>query len=213
AFARDRVDGNARSQLEETISRDVPAVRRLAGVDAHGLVAGGPAPAPADYWRAARLADRLWLLSPRLAGGARSRALDAARTPDEALFELRVLGVARGATRAPPTPPATALDASRATYESAARPDHPRLPDWDTISKNPAMRRAAHELAVLRTTLARRGGAHHGGTPRAPLPPPGGNRRGGLSRAPAHRCGPGDDHRNPHHPRADPAPPLSVPAD
>ena len=156
AFARDRVDGNARSQLEETISRDVPAVRRLAGVDAHGLVAGGPAPAPADYWRAARLADRLWLLSPRLAGGARSRALDAARTTDEALFELKVLDVVTGGNRDPATPPAIALDASRATYESDARPDHPRLPDWDTISKNPAMRRAAHELAVLRTTLARR---------------------------------------------------------
>src|SRR5262249_43963173 len=63
AFARTRVEDNARTQLEEKIARDGPAVQRLAGVDADELVRDGPAPTPADYQRAQTLADRLSLLS------------------------------------------------------------------------------------------------------------------------------------------------------
>jgi hypothetical protein len=156
AFARDRVDGNARTQLEQTIDRDGPAVQRLAAVDADGLVRGGPAPTRADYQRAETLADRLWLLSPRLAGATRTESRDAARTLDDALFELKVLDLVTGGNRDPATPPAAALDASRATYEDAARPGNDRpLPPWETIRTNPEMRRVARELDRLRATLGR----------------------------------------------------------
>lgn len=155
AFARDRVEGNARTQLEQKIDRYGSAVQRLAAVDADGLVRGGPAPTPADYRRAETLTDRLWLLSPRLAGAARRQSRDAARTLDEALFELKVLDLVTGGHRDPATPPGSALDASRATYEAEARPTNRRLPDWDTISTNPEMRRAANELARLRATVGR----------------------------------------------------------
>jgi hypothetical protein len=155
AFARDRVENNARTQVEQKIGRYGPAVQRLAAVDADRLVRGGPAPTPADYKRAETLADRLWLLSPRLAGAARNESRDAARTLDEALFELKVLDLVTGGNRDPATPPSAALDASRATYETQARPTNRRLPDWDTIRANPEMRRAAKELARLRATLDR----------------------------------------------------------
>ncbi|HKA94471.1 MAG TPA: hypothetical protein VKE97_11755, partial [Acidimicrobiia bacterium] len=156
AFARTRVEDDARMQLEEKIARDGPAVQRLAAVDADGLVRGGPAPTPPDYRRAERLADRLWLLSPRLAGGARSEAHRAARTLDDALFQLKVLDLVTGGNRDPDTPPPVALDASRATYETRAKPGNDRpLPDWDTISANAEMRRAARELDRLRATLGR----------------------------------------------------------
>jgi hypothetical protein len=155
AFARGRVEGNARTQLEQKIGRYGPAVQRLAAVDADSLVRGGPAPTPTDYKRAETLTDRLWLLSPRPAGAARSESRDAARTLDEALFELKVLDLVTGGNRDPATPPGAALAASRATYEAEARPANPRLPDWGTIRANPEMRRAAKELASLRATLDR----------------------------------------------------------
>jgi len=154
ALARNRVEGNARTQLEQTIGRDGPAVQRLAGVDADGLVRGGAPPAPADYERAQNLADRLWLLSPRLAGGTRSESRDAARTLDEGLLELKALDLITRSHRDPATPPAAAIDASRATYETEARPNDRRLPDWGTISANLGMRRAAQDLVRLGARLA-----------------------------------------------------------
>ena len=153
AFARNRVEGNARTQLEEKIARYDPAVQRLAVVDADELVRGSPAPTMTDYERAQKLADRLWLLSARLPGAARSESRKAARTLDEALFELKVLDLVTGGNRDPVTPPGVALGASRATYETDARPTNRRLPDWDTISTNPELRRAAREVARLRATL------------------------------------------------------------
>jgi hypothetical protein len=153
AFARSRVEDNARTQLGEKIARYDPAVRRLAAVDADGLVRGGPAPRRTDYARAQTLADRLWLLSPRLGSAARNQSRDAARTLDGALFELKVLDLVTGGNRDPATPPDVALDASRATYDHEARPTNRRIPHWDTISTNPEMRRAARELDRLRSTL------------------------------------------------------------
>jgi 4-amino-4-deoxy-L-arabinose transferase-like glycosyltransferase len=155
AFARNRVEANAHSQLEQKLDRDRAAVQRLADVDAGSLVGGGAAPPKADYARAQAVADRLWLLSPRLAGGLRSETRDAARTLDEALFELKVLDLVTSGNRDPATPPAAALDASRATYDAEARPANPRLPDWDTISSNPAMRRAARDFERLKNRLGR----------------------------------------------------------
>ncbi len=155
AFARNRVEANAHSQLEQKLARDGPAVQRLAAVDAESLVGGGAAPSKADYKQAEAVADRLWLLSPRLDGGLRSETRDAARTLDEALFELKVLDLVTGGNRDPATPPAAALEASRATYDAQARPANPRLPDWDTISTNPAMRRAARDLDRLEERLGR----------------------------------------------------------
>jgi len=131
------------------------ALQRLAAVDAHSLVTGGAAPSKADYARAQAVADRLWLLSPRLAGGLRSETRDSARTLDEALFELKVLDLVTSGNRDPTTAPAVALEASRATYDAEARPANPRLPDWDTISTNPAMRRAAQDLDQLEKRLGR----------------------------------------------------------
>ena len=140
AFARDRVEDNARSQLERTIDRDGPAVQRLAALDADALVGGAPAPTSAEYREAEDVADRLWLLSPRLGGAARTQARDAARTLDEAVFELKVLDLVTSGNRNPGMSPAAAIDASRVTYETEARPSNRRLPDWDTISTNSEMR-------------------------------------------------------------------------
>ncbi|HEV3134758.1 MAG TPA: hypothetical protein VG348_08645, partial [Acidimicrobiia bacterium] len=95
------------------------------------------------------------LLSPRLDGGLRSETGEAARTLDEALFELKVLDLVTSGNRDPATPPAAALDASRATYDAEARPANARLPDWDTISSNPAMRGAARALERLEERLGR----------------------------------------------------------
>jgi hypothetical protein len=155
AFARNQVESNAQSQLDQKLDRDGPAVQRLAAIDAAGLVSGGAAPSKADYRQAAAVADRLWMLSPRLAGGLRNETRDAARNVDEALFELKVLDLVTSGNRDPGTAPAAALDASRATYETEARPDNDRLPDWDTISANPAMRRAARDLERLEERLGR----------------------------------------------------------
>ncbi|MFL6241616.1 MAG: ArnT family glycosyltransferase [Acidimicrobiia bacterium] len=152
AFARNRVDANAQSQLEHKLVREGPAVQRLAAVDAGSLASGGPAPSEADYAQAQAVADRLWLLSPRLAGGLRSETRDAARTLDEALFELKVLDLVTSGNRG--TAPAAALDASRATYETEARPANKRLPAWDVVSANPVMRRAARDLDRLEDELA-----------------------------------------------------------
>jgi hypothetical protein len=155
AFARNRVEANAQSQLEQKLVRNGPAVQRLAAVDAGSLVTGGPAPSKTDYAQAQAVADRLWLLSPRLAGGLRSETRDSARTLDDALLELKVLDLVTSGNRDPATPPATALEASRATYDAEARPANPRLPHWDTISTNPAMRRAARDLERLEERLGR----------------------------------------------------------
>jgi len=155
AFARNRVETNAESQLEQELGRDGRAVKLLAAVDADSLVRGGAAPSKADYARAQVIADRLWLLSPRLAGGLRTETRDAARTLDEALFELKVLDLVTSGNRDPATPPADALDASRATYDAEARPANHRLPDWDALSTNPVMRRAARDLERLEKRLGR----------------------------------------------------------
>jgi hypothetical protein len=155
AFARNRVETNAQSQLEQKLVRDGPAVQRLAAIDAGSLVGGGAAPSKIDYAQAQAVADRLWLLSPRLGGRLRSETRDAARTLDEALFELKVLDLVTSGNRDPATPPAAALDASRATYDAEARPANPRLPDWDRISTNPVMRRAARDLERLEERLGR----------------------------------------------------------
>jgi len=154
AFARNRVETNAESQLEQKLVRDGRAVQRLAAVDADSLVGGGASPSKADYARAQAVADRLWLLSPRLAGGLRSETRDSARTLDDALFELKVLDLVTSGNRDPATPPTAALDASRATYDGEARPANHRLPGWDTISTNSAMRRAARDLERLENELS-----------------------------------------------------------
>jgi hypothetical protein len=149
ALARNRVEANAESQLEQKLVRDGPTVQRLAAIDAGSLVSGGAVPSKTDYKHAESLADRLWLLSPRLDGELRTETRDAARTLDEALFELKVLDLVTGGNRDPATPPAAALEASRATYDAEARPANKRLPDWDVISANPVMRRAARDLDRL----------------------------------------------------------------
>ena len=155
ALARNRVEANAQSQLEQKLVRDGSAVQRLAAIDAGSLVSGGAVPSKTDYKHAESLADRLWLLSPRLSGELRPETRDAARTLDEALFELKVLDLVTSGNRNPGTAPAAALDASRATYETEARPANKRLPDWDVISANPAMRRAARDLDRLEERLGR----------------------------------------------------------
>jgi hypothetical protein len=155
AFARNGVEANAESQLEQKLVRDGPAVQRLAAVDAGTLVSGGAVPSKADYKQAETMADRLWLLSPRLAGDLRGETRDAARALDEALFELKVLDLVTKDNRSAGTAPAAALDASRAAYESRARPANKRLPEWDVISANPAMRRAARDLEWIEERLGR----------------------------------------------------------
>jgi hypothetical protein len=155
ALARNRVEANAHSQLEQKLVRDGSAVQRLAAIDAGSLVSGGAVPSTTEYKHAESLADRLWLLSPRLTGELRAETRDAARTLDEALFELKVLDLVTSGNRTPGTAPAAALDSSRATYETEARPDNKRLPDWDVISANPAMRRAARDVDRLEERLGR----------------------------------------------------------
>jgi hypothetical protein len=155
AFARNRVEGNAESQLEQKLDRDGAAVQRLAVVDAGTLVSGGAVPSKTGYKQAETMSDRLWLLSPRLAGDLRSETRNAARTLDEALFELKVLDLITSGNRNPGTAPAAALDASRATYETEARPANKRLPEWDVISANPAMRRAQRQLDRLEHRIGR----------------------------------------------------------
>ena len=155
AFARNRVEANARRQLELKIDRDGPSVPRLAAVDADGLVGGDAPPSKADFKQAQAVADRLWLLSPRLAGALRNETRDTARTLDEAIFELKVLDLVTSGNRDRGTAPAAALDASRTTYETEARPVNLRLPDWDVIRTNPAMRRAARDLDRLEERLGR----------------------------------------------------------
>ena len=65
-----------------------------------------------------------------------------------------MLDLVTSGNRDPATPPVAALEASRATYDAEARPANPRLPDWDTISANPAMRRAARQLDRLERRLS-----------------------------------------------------------
>ncbi|MDQ6854149.1 MAG: hypothetical protein M3046_10765 [Actinomycetota bacterium] len=125
AFARSRVQDDARSQRRRTLDRDGSVVERLAAVDAPGRISGGiPAPGPGDFARAHRVADWLGLLSPRLSGGLRSETRDAARTLDEAVLEARVLELV--------TAGALDLDAARTAYAA-----------------NTTMRRAASDLARL----------------------------------------------------------------
>jgi 4-amino-4-deoxy-L-arabinose transferase-like glycosyltransferase len=155
AFARNRVQDDARSQLERKIDRDTPAVQRLAAIDADGLVRRATTPSKSDYKRAEGVADKLWLVSPRFSGALRGETRDAARALDEAIFELKVLDLVTSGNRNPGTAPADALDASRATYETEARPSNARLPDWDTISANEAMRHVAEDLDRLEEELGR----------------------------------------------------------
>ncbi len=155
ALARNRVEDNAESQLHRKIDDDSPAVERLARFDADSLVAGSAAPSKRDYKEADALADKLWLLSPRFSGKLRSETRDAARTLDQAIFELKVLDLVTSGNRSPGTPPPAALDASRATYDTQARPSDARLPAWNTISANPAMRRVATDLDRLEHQLSR----------------------------------------------------------
>jgi hypothetical protein len=142
AFARNRVQDDARSQLRRTLDRDGSVVERLAAVDAAGSINGGiPAPEADDFARAHRVADRLWLLSPRLSGGLRSETHDAARTLDEAILETRVLELVIAG--------APDLDTARTAYETRVRPTNRRLPDWSALAANTTMRRAATDLARL----------------------------------------------------------------
>jgi hypothetical protein len=152
AFARDRVQDNAKSQLLRKIDHDAPAVQRLAGIDADDLVDAHTAPlSDKDLEDAVALADRLWLLSPRLSGTLRSDARDTARTVDEAVFEMKVLDLVTSGNRN--LEPAAALAASRSTYETRARPGNTRLPEWDTIVTNPTMRQAERQLDRLEQRL------------------------------------------------------------
>jgi hypothetical protein len=156
AVVRNRVHDNARSRLQRTIDQDAPAIQRLAAVDADGLIIGATAPgAQTDFKQAETVADRLWLLSPRLAGGLRSEGRDTARALDDAIFKLKVLQLVTIASRSqsPATPSAEAIDAARATYETRVRRPNSRLPDWNTISANAAMRRAAGDLERLEHEL------------------------------------------------------------
>jgi 4-amino-4-deoxy-L-arabinose transferase-like glycosyltransferase len=157
ALARNRVDDNARSQLHSTLETDGQGVQRLAEFDAATLVDGtAPTPSTADFERAQTVADRLWMLSPRLAGGLRSDGRDAARALDQAILELRVLEFVTGGNRAPPvaTTPAHALDSARGFYETWVRRTNDQLPDWDTISANATMRRVARDLERLDPQLS-----------------------------------------------------------
>jgi hypothetical protein len=155
AFARSRVEDDARSQLERKIERGGPSLQRLAAIDADGLVSGSAAPSKSDYKQAESVADKLWLLSPRFSGGLRRESRDAARALDEGIFELKVLDLVTSDNRNPATPPPVALDASRATYDTKARPSNNRLPDWDTIRANKAIRRAVQDLDRLEDAVAR----------------------------------------------------------
>lgn len=137
---------DARSQLRHTLEHDGPVVERLAAVDAAGRISGAiPAPGEGDLARADRVADRLWLLSPRFSGGLRSETRDAARTLDEALLETRILGLV--------TAGAPDLDAARVTYETRVRPTNRRLPDWSALAVNTTMQRATLDLERLERDL------------------------------------------------------------
>jgi hypothetical protein len=152
ALARNRVETNARSQLHRTLDDDGQAVDRLARFDAATLIDATVAPpSETEFKQAQTVADRLWLLSPRLSGGLRGDGRDAARALDEAIFELKVLVLVTSGNRAPSStpPPAQALDASRAAYDTRVRPTNTRLPDWGTIAANSTMRRVARDLERL----------------------------------------------------------------
>jgi 4-amino-4-deoxy-L-arabinose transferase-like glycosyltransferase len=157
ALARNRVEDNARSQLHGTLEDDGRAVRRLARFDAATLVdPAKPVPSDADFKRAEVVADRLWLLSPRLSGGLRGAGRDAARELDEAIFELKVLDLATAGQRASSSQATTgtALEAAAAGYDTQIRPTNARLPDWDRLSANTAMRRAAKDIERLERRLS-----------------------------------------------------------
>jgi 4-amino-4-deoxy-L-arabinose transferase-like glycosyltransferase len=156
AVARNRVEDNAESQLRRTLDHEGCAVQRLARLDAGNLITGPSPPLEADFKRAQAVADRLWLLSPRLPSGSRRQGTDAARALDEAILEVRVLALVTSGNRDPSaqTAPPEALDASRSTYETRARPDNARLPDWDTLSANTTMRRVARDLRRLEHELS-----------------------------------------------------------
>jgi 4-amino-4-deoxy-L-arabinose transferase-like glycosyltransferase len=157
AVARNRVQDNGESQLRRTLDHDGRPVQRLARFDAANLIIGASSPSDADFERAQAVADRLWLLSPRLSSGSRTEGRDAARALDEAVLELRVLDLVTSGNRVPgaSTVPPEALDASRVTYETRIRPDNARLPDWDTLSANTRMRQVARDLRRLHRELSR----------------------------------------------------------
>lgn len=157
AVARNRVQDSAESQLRRTLDHDGRAVQRLARFDAANLIIGASSPSDADFERAQAVADRLWLLSPRLSSGSRTEGRDAARALDEAVLELRVLALITSGNRLPgaSTVPPEALDASRVTYEARIRPDNARLPDWATLSANTRMRQVARDLRRLDRELSR----------------------------------------------------------
>jgi hypothetical protein len=157
ALARTRVESNARSQLRETLEDDRRAIQRLAGVNATNLVDGtAPSSLKADFEQAENVADRLWLLSPRLTRGLRSDGRNAARAVDEGVFELKVLDLATAGQRGAASGAATsaALDEASAAYEARIRPTNARLPDWNTISVNTAMQRAAQDLLRLQRRVS-----------------------------------------------------------
>jgi len=142
AFARNRVQDDASSQLRRTIERDGPALDRLAAVPADARVGRATPPSTkADFARAERIADRLWLLSPQFSGELRSETRDAARTVDEAVLEARVLDLL--------TAGAPDLDAARVAYETRVRRTNRRLPGWNALAANTTIRRAASDLDRL----------------------------------------------------------------
>jgi hypothetical protein len=153
AVVRNRVQDNAQSQLHQTLDERLPAVQRLARFDAAGLVADDPSPSAADFKRAQGAADRLWLLSPRLAGALRSEARSTARALDDAILELKILDLVTAGHR-DASSPAAALDAARALYEGQVRVASTRLPHWSTFSVNTAMRGAANDLERLEHRLS-----------------------------------------------------------
>ena len=147
AFARNRVEDNAESQLRRALARDEPAVERLARLDAATLAAGSTAASRADFDDAQALADRLWLLSPRLSGTLRNEGRAAARTLDEGLLDVHVLALVTAGDRD--------LTSARATYETRLRPADDRLPGWDALAANTGMRRAGRDIEGLERALGR----------------------------------------------------------
>jgi len=147
ALARNRVEDNAESQLHRTLERDGPIVERLAGFDPGNLIAGAIPPSETDFENAQRVADRLWLLSPRLSSGLRTESRAAARELDDGLLDVHVLALLTSADHD--------LSSARATYETQIRPDNERLPGWDALSANTRLRRAARDLDHLERELSR----------------------------------------------------------
>ena len=147
ALARNRVEDNAESQLHRTLERDGPIVERLAGFDPGNLIAGVIPPSETDFENAQRVADRLWLLSPRLSSGLRTESRAAARELDDGLLDVHVLALLTSADHD--------LSSARATYETQIRPDNERLPGWDALSANTRLRRAARDLDHLERELSR----------------------------------------------------------